>query len=191
MGTPWDESQRRAVFAALRRRTEGRCRLTDYRNRIGLSGIRLAAGSGVNRSILYGLETGKLSPVTETSEWRETACRIADYLGVTCEWLWPQYAQPIPTVPYEETASPSIDPESAVADVEAKMDVLTAVTSLSPRLRYVIEQRFSLWAFDEVGHEVIAQKLGVSRARVFQLQVQAFRELREKLGHLRDRDAAT
>ena len=187
MGTPWDESQRRAVFAALRRRTEGRCRLTDYRNRIGLSGTRLAAGSGVNRSILYGLETGKLSPVTETSEWRETACRIADYLGVTCEWLWPQYARSIPTVPYEETASPSIDPESAVADVEAKMDVLAAVASLSPRLRYVIDHRFSLLNdSDEVGHEVIAQKLGVSRARVFQLQVQAFRELREKLGHLRD-----
>lgn len=187
MRTPWDEIQRRSMFESLRRRTQGRCRLTDYRNRVGLTGTRLAAGSGVRRSILYGLETGKLSPVTATSEWRDPARRIADYLGVACEWLWPQYAQMIPTVPYEETVSPSIDPESAVADVEKQMDVIAAVASLSPRLRYVIDQRFSLLDdSDEVAHEVIAQKLGVTRARVGQLQDQALRELREKLDHLRD-----
>lgn len=183
MPSPWSESHRAAHFAAVSTRASGRCRLSDYRLRLGLTGAELARRANVSHSDVSGLETGSESPRRSAlhvhcDEWLESARRIADYLGVTCAWLWPEHAPATPRLMREETPTP----ESLYADAEMREVVRAAVAALPPRERAVIVRRFGLIDDEEATLEETAPHVGgVSRERVRQLEVVALRELRTML----------
>jgi len=184
----WSDSQRRGHFVAVSLRAQGRCRLTDYRLRIGLTGAELARRVGVGASCVSALETGLESPLrdafyTHSDAWTDTAQRIADTLGVTCSWLWPEHAPATPRLMREETPTP----EALYADAEMRERVRAAVASLPPRERAVIVRRFGLVDGEEATLEETAPHVGgVSRERVRQLEVQAIRQLRAILRNARD-----
>ena len=188
---PWSESHRRAHFIARSLRAHGRCRLSDYRLRLGWSGAELARRVGVSPSDVSGLETGIENPRSTAthdgaSAWKEIPQRIADYLGVTCAWLWPEHAPATPRLMREETPTP----EALYADAEMREVVRAAVAALPPRERTVIVRRFGLIndveaTLDEIGPHVG----GVSRERVRQLEATALRELRRALSNTAAREA--
>jgi DNA-binding XRE family transcriptional regulator len=70
-----------------RKRRNGRvvCRLKKYRTDAALSFDRLAAATGVNKSTLYYAEQGQDLLLSN-------ARRLADYLGVALDDLWPPAA---------------------------------------------------------------------------------------------------
>lgn len=187
----WSESHRRAHYEAVSLRAHGRCRLSDYRLHLGLSGAEFARRCGVSASDLCAIETGRESPrraeIAASSEaWTETAQRIADCLGVTCAWLWPEHAPATPRLMREETATP----EALYDDAEMREVVRAAVAALPPRERAVIVRRFGLIddveaTLDEIGPHVG----GVSRERVRQLEACALRELRTRLRNAVAREA--
>jgi RNA polymerase sigma factor (sigma-70 family) len=187
---PWSESHRRAHFVARSLRAHGRCRLSDYRLRLGLTGAELARRCGVSASDICAIETGRESPrraeIAASSEaWTETAQRIADCLGVTCAWLWPEHAPATPRLPREETPTP----EALYADAEMREVVRAAVAALPPRERAVIVRRFGLIDDEEATLDEIGPHVGgVSRERVRQLEACALRELRRALRNAASRE---
>ena len=178
---PWTDDRRRSHFTTVSLRARGRCRLSDYRLRLGMSGAELARHSGVSHSDLCGLETGSGTPrraeVAREEAWNDTAQRVADCLGVTCSWLWPEHAPATPRLMREETPSP----EALYADAEMREVVRAAVAALPPRERAVIVRRFGMLDGEEATLEETAPHVGVSRERVRQLEAVALRELRAKL----------
>ncbi len=190
-GTPWSEAQRSAHFATVSLRARGRCRLSDYRLRLGLTGAELARRADIEPYRVSALETGNASPArdefyTNSSPWTDTAQVIADTLGVTCAWLWPEHAPATPRLMREETPTP----EALYADAEMRERVRAAVASLPPRERAVIVRRFGLIDGEEATLEETAPHVGgVSRERVRQLEAQALRQLRAILRNALD-DAA-
>jgi RNA polymerase sigma factor (sigma-70 family) len=141
----------------------------------------------VSPSEVSGLETGIESPRSTATHdsadaWKEIPQRIADCLGVTCSWLWPEHAPATPRLMREETPTP----EALYADAEMREAVRAAVAALPPRERAVIVRRFGLIDDEEATLEEIASHVGgVSRERVRQLEVRALRELRTKLRNVR------
>jgi len=176
----WSESRRASHFATVSLRVRGRCRLSNYRLSLGWTGAELARRCGVANVDVCALETGNESPrraalYAGDDPWRETSRRIAEYLGVTCEWLWPEHAPATPRLMREETPTP----EALYADAETRERVRAAVASLPPRERAVIVRRFGLIDGEEATLEEIAPHVGgVSRERVRQLEAQALRQLR-------------
>jgi RNA polymerase sigma factor (sigma-70 family) len=62
--------------------------------------------------------------------------------------------------------------------VKAKQDaVAAALDTLTPKERFVLERRFGFVGDQPWGMEQVAQALGVSRMRVYQLEAQALRKL--------------
>jgi RNA polymerase sigma factor (sigma-70 family) len=184
---PWSESHRRAHYEAVSLRAMGRCRLSDYRLRLGMTAVQFARAADVSASLVCALETGTRAPITpETGEWRWDAVRVADYLGVTCSWLWPEHAPATPRLPREETPTP----EELYADAEMREVVRTAVAALPPRERAVIVRRFGLIDDEEATLDEIGPHVGgVSKERVRQLEAQALRELRRALRNAVAREA--
>jgi RNA polymerase sigma factor (sigma-70 family) len=187
----WTEERRRKFFNATSARRAQRSRLTAYRVRIGLTCTDLARLVGLHTTSLCALETGVKSPrCTEASAsdspWQEVPQRIADSLGVTCSWLWPEHAPATPRLPREETPTP----EELYADAEMREVVRTAVAALPPRERAVIVRRFGLIDDEESTLDEIGPHIGgVSRERVRQLEAQALRELRTRLRNATPREA--
>ena len=179
----WTEDRRRKFFNATSTRRAQRSRLTAYRVRIGLPCTDLARLVGLHTTSLCALETGVKSPrCTEASAsdspWQEVPQRIADYLGVTCAWLWPEHAPATPRLPREETPTP----EALYADAEMRAVVRAAVAARPPREREVIVRRFGLDGGEGVSLDEIGPHVGgVSRERVRQLEATALRELRRAL----------
>lgn len=187
----WTEDRRRKFFNATSTRRAQRSRLTAYRARVGLTGVDLARRVGTHATTVCALETERKDPRHDAaspsdSPWIDVAQRIADCLGVTCAWLWPEHAPATPRLPREETPTP----EDLYADAEMREVVRVAVAALPPRERAVIVRRFGLIddveaTLDEIGPHVG----GVSRERVRQLEATALRELRTRLRNAVAREA--
>ena len=76
----------------------------------------------------------------------------------------------------EDTQSERPDEETALN--LRKNELATALQSLNPRLRHVVELRFGLSGSDPKTLEEVGEGLGITRERVRQLEARALRELR-------------
>jgi RNA polymerase primary sigma factor len=76
----------------------------------------------------------------------------------------------------EDTKSERPDEETAI-NLRRK-ELATALQSLNPRMRHVVELRFGLAGSDPKTLEEVGEGLGITRERVRQLEARALRELR-------------
>lgn len=66
-------------------------RLIKLREELGFSGKELAEKAGIHYSSYMDYENLKRSPISEQrpGEWKDVAVAIAEFHGVSPEWIWP------------------------------------------------------------------------------------------------------
>ena len=74
-----------------------------------------------------------------------------------------------------------IDPSEALEDAEANACIETWLNELNDKQREVVEWRFGLHGQDAATLEEVGSRIGVTRERVRQIQVEALRRLREMM----------
>lgn len=146
----------------------------------------LAVAAGVEPGIVGAYLNLKKVPTTSDGSWRATILRIADCLRVLPEDLFPP--QHIREALAQNTAETSIsldDIQRLTSAGEDEMleiiDRRNALSRLLPvlddRRRRIIEMRYGLDDGHPKAHAEIADALGVSKARVSQMEITAMRKL--------------
>jgi DNA-binding XRE family transcriptional regulator len=70
-------------------------RLVRLREELGLTSVALAEKIGMALSTYIGLENLKTQAMKKTGKWSDSATKIAEFHGVSCEWLWPDEVRAI------------------------------------------------------------------------------------------------
>lgn len=175
--------------------------LKQRRDRLGLSQKRLAEMIGISLWGYGALEGLHRPPVTLSGIWRRCALSIAAFYEVKPEELWPDEILAVErsTVvrqihgpdllalasQYQEDAA--LPPGRDLDQAELKETVENVLKTLSPREASVLREKFGLDGEDPQVNAEIAQRYGVSTARLWQIERKAFRKLlhpsRAKLLH--------
>lgn len=72
----------------------------------------------------------------------------------------------------------SQEPEAELADENLYARLSTCLETLNDKQRAILAQRFGLFGFEEATLEEVGQKVGLTRERVRQIQVEALKQLR-------------
>jgi RNA polymerase sigma factor (sigma-70 family) len=156
----------------------------------------------------------------DKGEWKKLALEIATFLHVEPEKMfswWQQYnsldknehvigsfssedrvisLDEVKSI-IEDTAESS-NPETQLLTKELRTTLISAVDNLTPRMKQVMQMRYGLNDNNgEMSQAEVADELGVSRTRIWGLEVQALKRLRanirrhhildgNKIGDLRD-----
>ena len=170
-------------------------RLKERREALGMNRKQLAEAAGVD-SVTYGrLEALKGSPYsgkTKERTWTPTATKLAIFFKTPEEDLFPpvvrKVKQPevVRTLDEGDVQALLTDhqqqllmlPDEIVGDHEAADLVRQALQSLSAREEVIIKQRFGLDTGVEMTLEEIGREQGVSKDRISQIGMKAFRKLR-------------
>lgn len=81
----------------------------------------------------------------------------------------------------------SQDPQSIYYKEKISSEIDNAIESLSPREKFIINSYFGLKNNKSENFAQIAEKMGLSRERVRQLQIIALEKIREKISHHKDK----
>jgi|LakMenEpi03Aug12_release.lakeMendotaPanAssembly.Ray.scaffolds.fasta_scaffold71252_2 DNA-directed RNA polymerase sigma subunit (sigma70/sigma32) len=126
----------------------------------------------------------KLKPIAN-GDWSSLAMDISSALRIEPEELWPHHMRDLLTA--RNSIEAEIDaeqlaqiaaPSSLEVDKPLLAKLVAAITH--PRRRAMIEARFGLNGEPEQTLEEIAKDYGVTRERIRQNELKAFREMREK-----------
>lgn len=176
--------------------------MSDYRVRISVRNARLlraieqaghrpgaqfakAAGINYARELLPYLNLTR-SPLTPDGLLRECAWNLCDFLNASPSELWSDaQLQPLAknhssieldadSVQALTCRTRSIDPLQLASHTQAGRILQDAIDSLTPNEACVIRERF----FGDATHEQLAERIGISRSRVHQIEKKALRKLR-------------
>lgn len=130
----------------------------------------------------------KLKPVAN-GDWSSLAMDISSALRTEPEELWPHHMRDLLTA--RNSIEAEIDAEqlaqiAAPSSLEVDKPLLAKLVAAiaHPRRRAMIEARFGLTGEPEQTLEEIAKDYGVTRGRIRQNEVKAFREMREQARRL-------
>jgi transcriptional regulator with XRE-family HTH domain len=130
----------------------------------------------------------KLKPIAN-GDWSELAMDISSALRIEPEELWPHHMRDLLTA--RNSIEAEIDAEqlaqiSAPSSLEVDKPLLAKLVAAitHPRRRAMIEARFGLNGEPEQTLEEIAKDYGVTRERIRQNELKAFREMREQARRL-------
>jgi DNA-directed RNA polymerase sigma subunit (sigma70/sigma32) len=124
----------------------------------------------------------KMRPINKDGGWRRTAMAIATALHVAPEALWPEHLQAIEAKKTETHLDVTVEQFGAIANGEKSIferdEVKTLLALLPARQRTVIEMRYGLNGNGEHTGDEVAEHLGFSRARAYQLELKALERMR-------------
>jgi transcriptional regulator with XRE-family HTH domain len=156
-------------------------RLVRLREELGLKVCEFAKLVGLNASLVCNLENLKVPAWTENG-WRPGALVIADYHGVSPEYLWPDEVAKVKKTAFMLEAAMEDVLRFRQPDEELEAKELTSITrglleKVSPRQKRVIEMVMS----DEKSHAEIGEQEDTSRSRITQIKEQGLGRMREAL----------
>jgi len=135
------------------------------------------------------------SPRMKNGDWRKAALDIAEALGTPPEDLWSTEQQELtdPVKPAEVVMSmaeygrrlAASNPERQIEARQYRELIARAVDQLDPKARQIVRRRFGLDTGEEETYRAIGRDLGVTGARVQQIERRALRYMK---GHLRTVD---
>jgi hypothetical protein len=148
------------------------------------SNADLARFIGTDASRVGELLNFKRKPIAN-GDWSSLAMDISSALRIEPEHLWPHHMRDLLTA--RNSVEAEIDAEqlaqlAAPCSLEVDKPLLAKLISVvtHPRRRAMIEARFGLTGEPEQTLEDIAKDYGVTRERIRQNEMKAFREMREK-----------
>ncbi len=176
--------------------------MTDYRVHISVRNARLlrtieqaghrpgaqfakAAGINYARELLPYLNLTR-SPLTPDGLLRECAWALCDFLNASPSELWSDaQLQPLTknrssidldadSVQALACGTTSVDPLRLASHAQAGRILQDAIDALTPNEACVIRERF----FGDATHEQLAERIGLSKSRVQQIEKKALRKLR-------------
>jgi len=168
-------------------------RLFSAREALGLSQLHLGKASGVAYGTVNKYENGKGIPMRSTGHWNESALKIAKFLRMLPEDLFPEAVLALKQTRFEREVSeadsqrlaevktfllePPPTPETIAAQLELRDDVATALGKLKPRLAQILRWRFAIDG-PELTLDQVGDNLGLSQERTRQLEARAIQMLR-------------
>jgi transcriptional regulator with XRE-family HTH domain len=155
-------------------------RLIVLREQLGQSQAECARVSGVSQGSLNALETLRISPLRPDGEWSSPAKRIAEFHGVSPEWIWPEEVKRLraraimlETNAAELVASPT---GSRRLEAEASAAMVQEWTKkLTPREARAV----TATVVEEKGFAELASEFGVSGGMVAIIQRRGLQKMRE------------
>lgn len=176
--------------------------MTDYRVHISVRNARLlraieqaghrpgaqfakAAGINYARELLPYLNLTR-SPLTPDGLLRECAWALCDFLNASPSDLWSDaQLQPLAknrsSIDLDADSVQALvcdtdraDPLRLASHAEVGRILQDAIDSLTPKEACVIRERF----FGDATHEELAERIGITRSRVHQIEKKALRKLR-------------
>lgn len=137
---------------------------------------------GTTAQLLGKLENLK-EPAWGEHGWRPVAIRVADFYGLSPEYLWPEEIALVRKTAFslelaaaDVAALPPGEVELEAKEVSDRL--LGALKNTPPRERLILAWRFGFGDADEHTLEEIGTKLGLSRERVRSLENRAIGGLR-------------
>lgn len=154
-------------------------RLIRAREELGLNQRTAAEQIGCKQEILCSYETLRRSPITNSGDelWKESAVRIAEFYGLSCEHLWPDDVVKIRQTAFQMELSSADISTVMLTDGERNGEVRQlrdALSQLRERPLRAITMHADGATLDEIGAAIG----GVSRERARQIQVKAFDQVR-------------
>lgn len=141
----------------------------------------LARAMGRHQSHVNALFTFRASPLLASGEWSETAMDISSMLRVEPEDLWPEQMK---RVRMAKNSCEVLMSSDEVRELEAprkteidKVALNRLLATLPSRERKVLELRYGLAGDGDLTLEEVAKEFGVTRERIRQHEVKAFRLL--------------
>lgn len=174
-------------------------RLIKLREDLGWSVQQAAEKIGISPGVLYTLESFKEGPLRQryrwetdemgdTMRWRDVAIKIADFHGVSLDYIWPEAVRYLKA----RAATVVISANQAMVwdrwkdgkpgEIEANRDVVMhALGCLDEREKRVVESRFGLNGGDEKTLEAVGEDEQITRSRVSQIEAKALHKIRKRL----------
>lgn len=156
-------------------------RLIRAREELGLNQREASERIGFShQGVLMMYETLKKSPIHLAGEsvWKDSAMRIAEFYGLSCEYLWPDDILKIRKTAFRmELSSADISTMMLTHD-EKSGDIKRlheALGTLAERPRRVLEMSADGATLDEIGAAIG----GRSKERARQIQLKAFSQVRK------------
>jgi DNA-directed RNA polymerase specialized sigma subunit len=149
----------------------------------------LADACGIHYSSVVKYENLQLSPVRHKDlGWKDSALQLAAFLGVDCEWLWPEITLAVKNtkVLREMNAAQSLallepressDPEKLLGAKEELDNLNVDILDLTPIEADIIRHRFN---DDDETLDDVGERHGLSGERIRQLEAQALGKLRQR-----------
>lgn len=164
--------------------------LKQRRLELGFGTARAAAAAiGVSYNVYSAFETMRFSPLGKDGDWRPLALKIAAYHGVPPEELWPSAILGVEKNLVERqigadeigqllSGEAPLLPDEALEQAENEREVRRLVGNLPEREQKLIERFYA----DDAGSEELADELGVSRGRVYDVLRNAQDRIRKQMG---------
>lgn len=163
-------------------------RMIRAREALGMSGPQIAEAIGVSYSVWILLESLKESPLRADGQWRSVVIRIADWLKMMPEDLWPEEALAVEqsTLEIEVSAAEArtlmeMTHQAALPDYHGELEAERlegALKTLTPRQEGVLRARFGFDGKEAMTLEDTGKLFGVSPERLRQIEAKALRLLR-------------
>lgn len=156
-------------------------RMIRLREELELTSGLLAEKAGVTASHYCALENLRARAFNpRRAIWTMTAQKIAEFHGVSCEWLWPEEVREIraKALMLEANARDlvGLPPSVALEAYEFRKLLGSAAESLTGRERHVLAQRFGTDEPDTLA--TLGKEFNVSTGRMAQIQERGLQNLR-------------
>lgn len=142
---------------------------------------QLARAMNTQTSSVNALFTFRMSPLLQDGEWSELAMDISSMLHLEPEELWPtELARFRMKKNSREVLMSSDEVRSIAAPCSMEVDRVALnklIGTLDPKKRHIIEARFGLVDGAEATLEDLAKEQGVTRERIRQQEMKAFRTM--------------
>ena len=154
-------------------------RLIRMREEFGWTQSQAARKMGVTVNTLSGYETLRHTPMGAKG-WKPSAIQIADFHGVSPEWLWPDDVQTVThPVVSGEVSAPSVRALAEGGELSRKLEYVLG--TLTPREQQVLTYMYGLDGGDESDLATVGKLIDPpikSRAAVRQVEAKALMKIR-------------
>lgn len=143
----------------------------------------LSRVTGLDQSIVGEFVNFKKRPITKKGEWRDSALTIATALHRSPEEIWPEHLQRIAALKTECDLDLTVEQFGAISNGEQSIldrnTVATLLQNLPARERSIVEMRYGLSGNGTHTLVETADEYGIGAERVRQIEMKAFRRMRE------------